>query len=57
MLTAFTFAIWVESRSDHYARDFDQRYRHDRNGYVFDEHCRTAGVRDRRSLLPGRWAA
>ena len=44
-LTGFGIAVWVEVRSwDHRA-------------YAFDEHCRTAGVKDRRSLLPGRWAA
>lgn len=57
MLCAFALAIWVESRSDHYRRDFDARYRRDRDDYRFDEHCHTAGVRDRRNLLPGRWAA
>ncbi len=56
-LVGFAAAVWVEARSTAYARDFDRRYRRDRNGYAFDEHCRTAGVRDRRSLLPGRWAA
>jgi len=58
MLTAFGIAIWVENRSQRYSRDFDRRYRNwDHRAYAFDEHCRTAGVKDRRSLLPGRWAA
>ncbi len=58
MLTAFGIAIWVENRSQHYSREFDRRYRNwDHRAYAFDEHCRTAGVKDRRSLLPGRWAA
>ena len=57
MICAFTLAVWVEARSSDYARDFDRRYRRDRAGYAFDRHCTEAGVVDRRSLLPGRWAA
>lgn len=59
MVTAFALAIWVENRSNHYARDFDRRYRNwdHRAAYDFDRHCETAGVDDARSLLPGRWAA
>lgn len=55
MLLGFAAAIWVESRSDHYRRDFERRFR--TSDFAFDEHCHTAGVRDRRNLLPGRWAA
>jgi len=44
MVAAFGVAIWVENRSQAYSRDFDR-------------HCRTAGVKDRRSLLPGRWSS
>ena len=58
-LAGFAIAVWVEVRSATYANDFDRRYYRnwDHRAYAFDEHCRTAGVRDRRNLLPGRWAA
>ena len=57
-IVAFALAIWVENRSTHYARDFDRRFRNwDHRAYQFDKHCCEAGVVDRRSLLPGRWAA
>ena len=57
-LAGFAVAIWVEVRSTAYADDFNKRLRNwDHRAYAFDEHCRTAGVKDRRSLLPGRWAA
>ncbi len=58
MLTAFGVAVWVENQSAHYARGFEQRLRNwDHRAYAFDKHCCEAGVLDRRSLLPGRWAA
>ena len=59
MLTAFTLAVWVEARNTAYANDFDRRYRNwdHRASWQFDRHCEQAGVVDRRSLLPGRWAA
>ena len=59
MVCAFWLVLWVEARSTAYANDFDRRYYRnwDHRAYAFDEHCRTAGVRDRRNLLPGRWAA
>ena len=57
-LAGFAVAVWVEARSTAYARDFNRGLRNwDHRAYAFDEHCRTAGVKDRRSLLPGRWAA
>ena len=57
-LAGFAVAIWVEVRSTAYADDFNRGLRNwDHRAYAFDEHCRTAGVKDRRSLLPGRWAA
>ena len=58
-LAGFAIAVWVEVRSAAYANDFDRRYYRnwDHRAYAFDEHCRTAGVKDRRSLLPGRWVA
>ena len=59
MICAFTLAVWVEARSTAYANDFDRRYRNwdHRASWQFDRHCEQAGVVDRRSLLPGRWAA
>jgi hypothetical protein len=59
MTCAFALAIWVENRSQHYSRDFERRFRNwdHRAVYDFDRHCDSAGVKDRRSLLPGRWAA
>ena len=57
-LAGFAIAVWVEVRSTAYADDFNRGLRNwDHRAYAFDEHCRTAGVKDRRSLLPGRWAA
>lgn len=58
-LVGFAAAVWVEARSTAYARDFDRRYwrNWDHRAARFDEHCRSAGVRDRRNMLPGRWAA
>ena len=58
MVAAFGAAIWVENRSQAYSRDFDRRYRNwDHRAARFDEHCRSAGVRDRRNMLPGRWSS
>ena len=59
MITATWILIWVEGRSARYRDDFDRRYRNwdHRVVYEFDRHCEQAGVVDRRSLLPGRWAA
>lgn len=59
MLAAFAFSIWVEAKSAAYARDFDRRYwrNWDHRAARFDEHCRSAGVRDRRNMLPGRWSS
>ena len=57
-LAGFAVAVWVGVRSTAYADDFNRGLRNwDHRAYAFDEHCRTAGVKDRRSLLPGRWAA
>ena len=59
MVCAFWLVLWVESRSIRYARDFDRRYYRnwDHRAARFDEHCRSAGVRDRRNMLPGRWSS
>ena len=58
MVAAFGVAIWVENRSQAYSRDFDRRYCNwDHRAARFDEHCRSAGVRDRRNMLPGRWSS
>lgn len=59
MITTTWVLIWVESRSARYRDDFDRRYYRnwDHRAYAFDEHCRTAGVRDRRNMLPGRWSS
>lgn len=57
-LAGFAIAIWVEVRSTAYADDFNKRLRNwDHRAYAFDEHCRSAGVRDRRNMLPGRWSS
>ena len=58
-LVGFAAAVWVEARSTAYANDFDRRFRNwdHRASWQFDRHCEQAGVVDRRSLLPGRWAA
>ena len=57
-LVGFAAAVWVEAHSTAYARDFDRRYRNwDHRAARFDEHCRSAGVRDRRNMLPGRWSS
>ena len=58
-LVGFAAAVWVEARSTAYARDFDRRYwrNWDYRAARFDEHCRSAGVRDRRNMLPGRWSS
>jgi hypothetical protein len=58
-LVGFAAAVWVEARSTAYARDFDRRYwrNWDHRAARFDEHCRSAGVRDRRNMLPGRWSS
>ena len=58
-LAGFAIAVWVEVRSTAYARDFDRRYwrNWDHRAARFDEHCRSAGVRDRRNMLPGRWSS
>ncbi len=59
-LAGFAVAVWVETRSSKYARDFDRRYYRNwdhRASYAFDRHCDSAGVRDNRNLLPGRWSA
>lgn len=59
IMTAWVL-IWVESRSARYREDFDRRYYRNwdhRIAYEFDRHCDSAGVTDRRALLPGRWAA
>ena len=58
MVAAFGVAIWMENRSQRYSREFDRRYRNwDHRAARFDEHCRSAGVRDRRNMLPGRWSS
>ena len=57
-LAGFAVAIWVEVHSTAYADDFNRGLRNwDHRDYAFDEHCRSAGVRDRRNMLPGRWSS
>ncbi len=58
MLTAFALSIVVEAKSSAYARNFEKSLRNwDHRAARFDEHCRSAGVRDRRNMLPGRWSS